>query len=177
MIRASLQAVSWLQTAVIFNMKEKEEIRKSIIKILEKNNLLTLSTINKNKPHSCSAYYVFDKELNLYIWTEKKSKHSTNILKNPKVSINIADTSQKWGSNLQGIQMQGIAKETVESELIKAGTLYMKRFPGVLKHVKKAKDFISKEFESVILKFEISKIKLLDEETFGKEEYREVKLK
>lgn len=155
----------------------KKEVNDSIFRILEKNKLLTLPTVEGNKPNSCSAYYIYDKKFNLYIWTEKNSNHSKNIKKNQNISINIADTSQKWGSKLQGIQMDGIAKNVSGLELIKVASLYMKRFPDVTKYVKKAKDFISKEFNSQMYKFEIKTIKLLDEVTFGKEEYHKEKLK
>ncbi len=154
------------------HQSEKEKIVKSIYEILEENILLTLSTIKNNEPYSCSAYYVFDKNFNLYIWTEKESTHSKNISKNPLVAVNIANTSQKFGSELKGLQMHGGAKIVSGPELIKAGTLYVARFPKVSKYVKKIKDFVSKEFESEIYKIEIKEIKLLDEKTFGKEEYR-----
>ena len=156
---------------------EKKEITHSIFSILRDNNLLTLSTIQGNCPYSCSAYYIFDKNMNLYIWTEEKSTHSKNIKINSKVAVNIADTSQKMGANLKGLQMLGRAKIVSGTELIKAGTLYLKRFPNISKYIKEVKDFVSDEFESAIYKIEIEKIKVLDEESFGKEGYRFVSIK
>ena len=66
------------------NPEEKYVIINSVLEILNSNNLLSLSTINEknNHPDICSAYYVFDKDLNLYIWTNPNSKHASNIEKN-----------------------------------------------------------------------------------------------
>ncbi len=50
----------------------------------------------------------------------------------------------------------------------------MKRFPGVVKYVKKVVDFHAKKYQSKLYKIEISKIKVFDEATFGKEEFREL---
>lgn len=157
-------------------MEEKKKIIESVIKILKENKVLTLSTSEKNQPHSCSAYYIFDKNLNLYIWTDKYSLHSKHLKKNPKVSINIADSSQKWGSPLKGLQIQGKAKKVSNKELIKVGSLYIKRYPKVSKYVKKIKDFVSGKLESDLYKIKIKKVKVLDEKKFGKEEYKEIKL-
>ncbi len=156
---------------------KKEIILKSIFKILKENKLLTLSTTNKSQPYSCSLYYVFDKQLNLYIWTDKDSTHSENIKNNSKIAINIADTSQKWGSKLKGLQIQGTANIISTKELPNIARLYIKRFPKVSKYIKKIKDFVSGKLESQIYKFKINKIKLLDEKTFGKEEFIEILIK
>lgn len=77
-----------------------EKVLNSIKDILGKNKLLTLSTIKNNQPHSNTAYYSFDKNFNLYIWSEKDTAHSRNILKNKKVAVNIFDSSQKCDSLL-----------------------------------------------------------------------------
>jgi len=156
---------------------DREKILKSIFNILKNNKLLTLSTVNKNKSWCNTAYYVFDKEFNLYIWTGSKTIHSKNIKKNNNVAINIFDSTQKWGSFLQGIQASGKVHITNNKELIKAGLLYIKRFLKVIKYIKSPKDFHSKLFESKIYKIELNKIKLFDEKTFGKEEFREVMIR
>ena len=154
-----------------------KRVLNSIKEILGKNKLLTLSTIKNNQPHSNTAYYAFDKNFNLYIWSEKASAHSKNILKNKKVAVNIFDSEQKWGSLLQGIQAMGIAKPVNNKELIKAGLLYLKRFPASLKMVKNPKGFRHKIFESQLYKIKLNKIKVFDERTFGKGESRNISLR
>ena len=157
--------------------KDKGKILKSIFDLLNKNKLLTLSTSYKNKPYSNTCYYAYDKEFNLYFWSEKNALHSKNILRNKKIAVNIFNSNQKWGSNLQGIQGLGKAFVVNNKELIKGGFLYIKRYPKVLKFVKNLKDFHSNKFASRIYKIELEKIKLFDERTFGKDEFREIIIK
>ncbi|MEX2017310.1 MAG: pyridoxamine 5'-phosphate oxidase family protein [Candidatus Pacearchaeota archaeon] len=158
--------------------KEVEKISESVKKILNNNKLLTLSTYGKNGIHSNTAFYTFDKDLNLYIWSEEGTEHSQNLRRNGKVSVNIFDSKQKWGSLLKGLQATGSAKAiTNRKELILAGILYLKRFPAALKIVKNPKRFNDKIFESKIYKIEPKEIKVFDEKTFGKGGSRKITLK
>ncbi|MBI5065941.1 pyridoxamine 5'-phosphate oxidase family protein [Candidatus Woesearchaeota archaeon] len=156
--------------------KEKEQIMTSIKHILEQNMLLTLSTLDKknNQPCSSTAYYVFDNDLNLYFWTSSNAIHSKNIKQNPKVAVNIFDSSQKWGTLLKGLQMFGKCRPVNNKELLFGGALYLKRFPKVIQFVKKIFDFNSKKLETKMYKITINKIKVFDEKVFGKEEFREI---
>lgn len=159
--------------------EDKDRIIESALAILNHNNLLTLSTFNKknNQPCCSTAYYVFDDEFNLYFWTDPNALHSRNIKQNPKVAVNIFDSTQKWGSLLKGLQISGTSSIVSKKELLIAGALYLKRFPGVIKFVKHILDFHSTKFQSKIYKISINKIKLFDEESFGKEEFRELIIK
>ncbi len=151
-------------------------INNSIKSILSNNNLLTLSTFdNKNKqPCSSTAYFVYDSKFNIYIWTSSKSLHGRNMSKNAKVAINIFDSKQEWGTLLQGLQIFGTAHIVNKVELIKAATLYVKRFPNVSEYIKKLSDFSSSKFEDRLYKIKPYKIKVLDEKAFGKEGFREI---
>ncbi len=157
--------------------KDEEKILKSFYNLLNKNILLTLSTVNKNEPYSNTAYYIFDKNFNLYIWSEISSKHCQNIKKNNKIAVNIFNSNQTMGSLRQGIQALGRAYIVNNKELIKAGFLYIKRFPKIIKFAKTPKDFHKKVFASKIYKLELNKIKIFDEKTFGEYEYREINVK
>lgn len=141
---------------------EGEEALDSIVSILDKNRILTLSTFDRrgNQPCSCSAHYAFDDQLNLYIWTNPESLHGRNMRKNPKVAINIADSSQAWSTLVRGVQMFGTADRVKESELEKAGSLYLKRFPAASGFA--GGNFNSKKSGLRMFKIKTKKIKLLD---------------
>jgi len=163
---------------VIFSSpEEKTKIMWSFSKILNNNFLLTLSTANKNHPFSSTAFYVFDKQFNLYIWTGKDTLHSKNIDLNQKIAINIYNSKQIWGSDLNGLQALGIASVTGAKDLLMAGALYLKRYPKAYKFAKNPKDFHSKALESRIYKIQLNKIKIFDEKAFGKEGFREIFIK
>jgi len=153
---------------------EKSKIIKSANAILKKNHLFTLSTIKGNQPYSNTGYYVVDTHFNLYFWTSNDAVHSKNIAQNKRVAVNIYDSHQPWGSLLQGVQAVGIASIVNNTELIKAGFMYIKQFPKVVKFVKSPSDFHSKLFESKLYKIELSKLKILDEKNLGKETWKEI---
>ncbi|MBS3167885.1 pyridoxamine 5'-phosphate oxidase family protein [Candidatus Woesearchaeota archaeon] len=159
--------------------KESDKIIESFYDILESNYLLALSTIDlKNKqPHVCCVFYVFDKEFNLYIWTDPNSKHSNNIAKNSKVAVEIYDSHQKWGSLLKGLQILGTSKQISNKEVLSIGPLYLKRYIKASNIIKTLKDFNSKKLESQLYKIQINNVKLLDENRFGKESYKEFDVK
>ena len=157
--------------------KEAEKISNSIRDILRKNHLLTLSTSKKGEPYSNTAFYTYDENMNLYIWSEEGTKHSENLKKNGKVSVNIFNSNQKWGSLLRGLQANGIARQVNKKELIIAGILYIKRFPKSLKLVKNPKRFHDKIFESKLYKITLHEIKVFDEKTFGKGGSRKISLR
>ncbi len=162
-----------------YKMQEKTETKKilsSIIGILKKNHLLTLSTSKNNKPYSKTAFYTFDKDMNLYIWNERGTT-TANLEKNKRVAINIFDSKQRWSSSLQGLRATGTASIVNNKELIKAGILYIRRFPKSLNFVKNPKGFHSKMFESRIYKIKLEDINVFDEKTFGKGETRKISLK
>ena len=174
---------------VIYSLREKgsmlsfsslhndtKKVLKSVVSILKKNKLLTLSTADNQQPHACSAYYVFDDELNLYIWTGVHTRHATNIAENNRVAVTIANSSQAWGSSLQGLQMHGKAS-VVKGEFLKASGLYLKRFKKCLTLIKRPQDFHAKVFESRLYKIQIDKVKVFDEKTFGKEVWVELVIK
>lgn len=142
---------------------------------MRKNKLLSLSTTNRNEPYICSAFYAFDKNFNLYIWTDVSSKHAENIKKNSNVAVSIADTRQALGSLVQGLQVTGSARRiTSQSEIQKASSIYSKRFPKI-KKLMKAYEYVNPDaFRSAIYKIEPLNIKIIDEKAFGKEIYREV---
>ena len=158
-------------------MKTDKEVLGSANRILRENKLLTLATLGKSAPYANTAFYTFDKNFNLYIWSENGSIHEKNVLKNRKVAVNIFDSSQKWGAKLQGLQATGTATKVNNKELLKAGLLYLKRFPKALLMVKSPKNFHNKMFETTLYKIKLDWIKVFDEKNFGKEEHREIRLK
>jgi len=154
----------------------KKHILSSAAKILKENMLLTLATTNSNHPCSCTAFYAFDKNFNIYIWTSPDTLHGRNMENNEKVAVSIFSSAQKWGSMLRGVQIIGRAEKIGDNELEKAGNLYLKRFPKAKKYAKNPKDFHDPKFEGRFYKIQPHEIKVLDEKTFGKENYQSIKL-
>jgi len=154
-------------------INEKQEIIKSVESILSKNKLMSLSTSSNNLLCICTLFFAYDKDFNLYFWSEKTTIHSLNIQKNKKVAVSIADSSQSFGSILEGLKIYGKAELIENKDLLKGGALYIKRFSKVKAWIAKVSDLNSK-FNSRMDKVKPKKIIVLDEKKFGKEEYKEL---
>jgi uncharacterized protein YhbP (UPF0306 family) len=151
----------------------ENKLKNSIRRILDENKLMFLATTNKSKnPESCAVYYCFDEYFNLYFWTDKDSRHSKNILKKGEVAVSIASCSQKWGSFLKGLQIQGKCVEVSKLKIVLPAKLYMKRFPKVKSLIKNPKDFL-KKYDSTMFVIKPKWFKILDEKTFGREIWKE----
>ncbi len=165
-------------TPILISKGKLEEVLDSVNFILNKNKLLTLSTVDKknNSPCSSTAFFCFDENFNIYIWTSEDTTHGRNIEENNKVAVNIFDSSQKWGTGLQGLQIKGRASKTSGNELLVGGALYLKRFLDAKSLIKNIQDFNSKKLESKLYKISIDFIKIFDENKFGKEKYHYLKI-
>ena len=154
--------------------KDKDLIIKSVKESFEDIKLLSLATVKKDNSSSiCCVFYAYDKEFNLYYWSEKSTQLSINIKHNNKVAVEIVDSHQKFGSILKGLKIYGTARQASISELMIGGNAYMKRFVEVKNLIKSIKDFSSR-YKSKLYKIKIDKIIVLDEAKFGKWGYREL---
>ncbi len=81
------------------------------------------------KPWIAPVLYVYDKDYNLYFLSAVDAVHSSNIQKNPNVSIAIFDSHQKIGMS-EGVQIEGKAELVEKGEINKVIKLYCdKAFP------------------------------------------------
>lgn len=150
---------------------------KSIFEVLEDNTLLTLATVNKDgTPHVNTAYFTFDQNINLYIWTEPSTKHSHNVEKNPSVAVTIFDSREPWGKPHKGLQVFGVCKQLDAKEQEYAFVLYLKRFPK-LQELAETSDDITNKFVSRFYKIRVDIIKLIDERRYGVETHFVIKIK
>jgi uncharacterized protein YhbP (UPF0306 family) len=82
--------------------------KKLVLKFLPENRLMTLATYG-SYPWIASVYYGFDKDLKLYFISDVTTRYGRQILKNKKVAVAIADSTQKPDSDKKGYQMFGFA--------------------------------------------------------------------
>ncbi|MBI2356644.1 pyridoxamine 5'-phosphate oxidase family protein [Candidatus Dojkabacteria bacterium] len=87
------------------NTKEKA------LKILEENLYMTLSTVDpEGNPWISNAYFAYDKDMNIYWYSPRKSQHSTYIRNNPNIAISIFN-STLTGEDVDAIYIKAKAKE------------------------------------------------------------------
>lgn len=153
-------------------------LKKSIVNIIDNNKLCAIATVNeKNNSHIHTAYYSYDDKMNIYFISPLTDKHSENIKANPSVAISVWNEGDKWGEDLQGIQMYGNA--TVLSagmNLIRGMSSYVQKHPDFSKIIVKPGEFKSGVLSRMFM-INVYAIKLLDELEFGRRNYINVDIK
>jgi uncharacterized protein YhbP (UPF0306 family) len=151
---------------------ETEQVKESIGEALSENKLLSMSTVNEEKPHINTAFYAFDNKFNLYILTPPETEHGENIDRNSLVAVDIHDSHQKWTDDKQGLQIFGKAKKAEKPS--KALKLYKKRF-SEMEEVASNTDELD-QIDSVFYKIAPERIKIFDEPRFGTETWVNVRI-
>lgn len=94
------------------------DIEKLIRKYLAQSYMMSLATVNGDKPWVVTVYYVMDDNLNLYWASPEDTNHSQHIGENQNVAIAIPVVHKK-SQPVVGIQIEGVANQVKGSEDIK----------------------------------------------------------
>lgn len=102
---------------------------KRITEFIHKHHIFTLATSADNIPYTCTCFYVYIDELNMFVFTsDHGTRHADEMLAQPVVSGAIALETTMIGK-IQGIQFTGLSAE-LDGELYdKALSVYLKKFP------------------------------------------------
>lgn len=65
------------------------DLRQSIEEYLKKARMMQVASVIGDQPWNCTVYYASDENLNLYWISKADTRHSKEILKNPKVGVAI----------------------------------------------------------------------------------------
>lgn len=86
---------------------------------------MSLGTMDENGPWVSDVIFVHDDKFNIYWISERKTRHSQAIEKNPKVAGTITISNSKGQDNV-GLQFEGIA-EKVDGDIIEVARLHRKK--------------------------------------------------
>ena len=102
---------------------------KRITEFIHKHHIFTLATSANNFPYTCTCFYVYIDELNLFVFTSDfGTRHVDEMIDQPLVAGAIALETTMIGK-IQGIQFTGEAKE-LKGELYETALhVYLKKFP------------------------------------------------
>lgn len=102
---------------------------KRITDFIHKHHIFTLATSAGNIPYTCTCFYVYLDELNLFVFTSDfGTRHVDEMLAQPLVAGAIALETTMIGK-IQGIQFTGMSA-LLEGELYEtAQQAYLKKFP------------------------------------------------
>jgi uncharacterized protein YhbP (UPF0306 family) len=160
-------------TNIKFNNSEypDEKLNASISRILNENILGSVASINNNESYIHTAYFSYNKALELFFISDPATQHTFNIEKNPSVAIAIYDSKQPWDNNKCGLQIFGKCEIAKNTKLVEGTMLYLKRFAGLKQWIKHPDDFVKGAINSKMFLITPHSIKLFDEETFGEENF------
>lgn len=87
---------------------------------VKNNKVMQIATENNGQPWVCTVYYAEDEHLNFYWISTAVRRHSKELRSNPKVAGSIV-VKHEYGKPIVGLQIEGIATEITEPEVIAKG--------------------------------------------------------
>ncbi len=155
-----------------------EQLNRSITDVLEHGRLLSMSTVRPDgSAHINTAFYSFDSSLRLFIITDPKTGHGTNLASNPSVAVAIFNSHQEFWTPLRGLQLFGTCRQTPLLQIPHALSSFVKRFPVFSELVKSPADLASKTLAIRFHTIDVKRLKLFDEPTFGEEVFIDLKVR
>ena len=102
---------------------------KRITDFIHKHHIFTLATAANNIPYTCTCFYVYLDELNMFVFTsDYGTRHVDELLAQPKIAGAIALETTMIGK-IQGIQFTGTSA-LLEGDLYEAAlNAYLRKFP------------------------------------------------
>lgn len=149
-----------------------EKVEESIRDIIRSNKLLSMATTAGEEPHINTAFYAFDDQFRLYIWTPPETEHGKNLEENDSVAVDIHDSRQEFPDEKQGLQLFGSCRKAENREEVLE--IYSERFPETREFASNVEEL--EELDSEFYIIEPSRIKIFDELRFGKETWVEVEV-
>lgn len=117
---------------------DKKQILSFAKDYLEDAKLMQIASCSNNQPWIATCWFAVDKNWDFYFISNKARRHSEEIRNNEKVACTIIQDGYKGlGDTIQGIQIQGIAKEVSGLDSAKAYMIYLSRWHNFADHVKK----------------------------------------
>lgn len=157
-----------------------ERAEKSIRYILESNELCSLATVtpqedNASQAHIATAFYVFDEDFQIYVFTPPETDHGKNLEENNSIALAIYDSNQEWTDKKQGLQIFGTAAQIQRDNVERVFDLYKSRYPGVKQFAESSEEVY--DLDSRFFEISPHRIKIFDEPTFGTEVWVNVAVK
>src|SRR3989338_4192366 len=141
-----------------------------LLTFIKNQKLLVLASHQEKDIWVANLYFGTDEKANIYFISQKDSKHSQLILKNPEVAFSIAWFDPTNHKNRKGIQGLGICSQAKNPIEIATGIkLLSKKFPD-LRDTLTIKWIMTNIWGSKVWILKPSFIKYWDDEVYGDEE-------
>ena len=104
-----------------------KKLHKLIESYLAKTRMLQIATCVDDQPWNCTVYFAYDNKLNLYWISKPNTRHSQEIMKNPKVAGVIVYDQQPPQKSVKGLSFEGTAELLSGEEEVIASGLYIQQ--------------------------------------------------
>lgn len=102
-----------------------EAVDTRMVRFLKRHHVLTLATADEGMPYCSNAFYCYDAERNLLIFTsDMTTRHAQQMQRNPHVAASVVLETKVVG-RVRGLQLCGTAERADEA----ARRAYLRRFP------------------------------------------------
>lgn len=92
-------------------------------------SMAVATTSPHGSPRAADVYFVSDDNLNLYFYSDPASRHSRNIMREPRVAVAVQVESMDW-HEIKGVQIEGVAARVDDpAERERAWRLICAKFP------------------------------------------------
>lgn len=155
------------------NVSGDTQFRSSLTTILNTTVLCSMATTGPDGgPHINAAYFAYDDDIVLYFSSDPATRHSRNLLHDPRMAVMIFSSRQPWGEvDLKGVQLFGEARMVGNASASRAAAVYRQRFPNYVRWIDGLPTEARASITAEWYEFVPSKAKILDEECFGEENY------
>jgi len=101
-----------------------------VLSYLAGHNVMTLATIGTGGPWAAAVFYA-NVDFRLIFLSSAKSRHVRNIASHSIVAATVQEDYSDW-NEIQGVQLEGSARELRGDEREEGVRVYREKFPGVL---------------------------------------------
>jgi uncharacterized protein len=94
---------------------------------------MVLATVGATgEPQTAPLFFVAAEDLVLYFISDKKSRHSRNLVERPLAALSIYTETRNW-KEITGIQIEGSAQRLDNPDEIRVGhSLFQAKFPFII---------------------------------------------
>ena len=101
--------------------------KKIVEEYLAKTRMLQIATCIDDQPWNVTVYFAYDDDLNIFWISKKATRHSQEIMKNPKVAGILVYDQQPSQKTIKGLSFEGIAEVLNGEDEEKASKIYIEQ--------------------------------------------------
>jgi uncharacterized protein YhbP (UPF0306 family) len=153
--------------------RSPELCARAVVEILEGSRLLSLATVGAGgAAHINTAFFAFDPDFTLYVFTPPGTEHARNLVGNSSAAATVFDSHQAPASR-RGLQLFGEMRMLDGAEAVRAHARFTERFAD-LRETAPGYDDVVEKLPSRFFALTPRRIKVFDEVLLDQGEYVEV---